>query len=122
MPKELLKDLRAKKLSPELLRARGKWPEFALELAEAARKVRVELPVSPGPARPGEFPPAVDRFLADTLRPALSAEESAGLAALEGKWPDYPHRLVALAKEKDLSVPGVTLPGRPSLWRKYYGK
>jgi len=28
--------------------------------------------------------------------------------------------MIELAKAKDLSVPGVTLPGNPSLWAKYY--
>ena len=41
---------------------------------------------------------------------------------LEGKWPEYPKLIIALARDPkiDLPIPGVTLPGQPSLWVQYY--
>ena len=119
VPKEFLKELRAKNL-PDLNRQRGKWPEFALELADAAYKQRLATNFHLGPARPQEFASPVREFFEQQLLPKLSPDSRAELASLEGKWPEYPRRFVELARRHDLSIPGVTLPGPPSLWRKYY--
>ena len=101
---------------------RGKWPEFALELAEDARKANITVPSSFGPCRPGEFTEPVNTFLKETLFPQLDATQAGSLKKLEGKWPDYPKRILALARDPkiDLPVPGVTLPGPPSLWVQFY--
>lgn len=102
------------------LPSHGKWPDFALDVAAAAAAAKV--PVSDlGPAKPGEFTETVNQFVAKTLTPTLTAAELQELRKLEGKWPDYPRRLLDLARRKDLPVPGLTLPGKPSQWAEFYG-
>lgn len=100
----------------------GKWPEFALQVAEDDENLkRLNLPAGfrLGPNRPDEFPPAVRRFLPE-LRTWSTAAEWKTLAELEGKWPAYPRELIRLARLHDLSVPGVMVPGPPSKWEKFY--
>jgi hypothetical protein len=122
LPAEVVKEFRRVKTIPEIRRASvlGKWPEYALEVAHLAQKNGVALPEPLGPCRPGEFRPAVEKCLSESLFPILDPAERDGLARLEGKWPEYPRRMIELARKHDLSVPGVMLPGKPSLWAKYY--
>ena len=56
----------------------------------------------------------------DTLLPKLATDDRKALDKLTGKWPEYPRKLLELARKHDLSVPGVTLPGEPSQWDKLY--
>ena len=121
LPLPLVRELRAKgglQLN-EKRWTRGKWPEFALEVDAAADRARVKLAEKLGPSRPGEFSPAVNVLL-DGLLPMLTPDERVGLEKLEGEWPEYPRAVVRLAQKHDLSISGVTLPGRPSLWTRYY--
>jgi hypothetical protein len=121
LPSSLLRELRLRGglQVGEKRWARGKWPEFALEVDAAADRARVKLADKLGPARPGEFAPAVNAFL-DGLLPKLAPAERDGLAKLEGEWPEYPREVLKLAAKHDLPVPGVTLPGRPSQWARFY--
>lgn len=100
----------------------GKWPEFALDVAEAAHRSGIALPENFAPSRPAEFPDATRQFIEKELLPALGENERGELKRLEGKWPDYPRAVIAAATKKDLPVPGVTLPGRPSLWEACFGE
>ena len=98
----------------------GKWPDFPLEVHHLPF---VKLfPTSPplGPARVSEFAEPVRTFAANQFVPKLTADEKRDLTRLEGKWPDYPQRFLALAHTHDLSVPGVTLPGPPTKWLATY--
>jgi hypothetical protein len=61
----------------------------------------------------------VNEFL-KTLRGKSNRREWDSLRQLEGKWPDYPKRMIELAAAQDLSVPGVTLPGSPRKWAELY--
>lgn len=117
---DLMRELRKKGLGLlEKKATKGKWPDFALEVADASKKVAYSSE-SLGPCRPGEFPERVDTFLSKELLPKLKSDEREKLKGLEGKWPDYPRMMIRLAEEKNLSIPGVMLPGSPSLWSKYY--
>lgn len=100
--------------------ARGKWPEFALEVAGALQAAQVPVPESLGPCRPGKFSPTIESFLTQELFPKLTEPEKASLKRLEGQWPQYPRQMVKLAGLHDLPVPGVTLPGKPSEWATRY--
>ncbi|MFO0849029.1 MAG: hypothetical protein U0871_10825 [Gemmataceae bacterium] len=106
----------------ENARNRGKWPDFAMSVADAFRKAKKPLPVPKGlgPARREEFPEPLRAFINQTLIPGLTADERAKLDGLEDRWPDYPQEVVRLAKKYDHPVPGVTLPGKPSEWARYY--
>ena len=101
----------------------GKWPEFPLEVHRESQFLKFLAPNAPplGPARPTEFKPAVRDFATKELIPKLTAEERRDLQRLEGRWPDYPQRLLHYAHKYDLPVPGVTLPGPPRRWDATYG-
>ena len=122
-PADVLKDLKFRKLGQEIRKnhLRGKWPDFALEVAIAAQRTGMAFPEPIGPCRPGQFSPAIEKFLGESLEPALSKLERESLKKLEGKWPEYPRQMMELARKHDRVVPGVSLPGQPSLWAKYYG-
>ena len=101
--------------------AAGKWPEFALAVHSDLVPAKFG-PVSVssyGPCRPADFKDPLRLFVAD-LEKKVRPAEWAELKAHEGRWPDYPRALVKLATQHDLSVPGVTPPGAPSLWEKNY--
>jgi hypothetical protein len=98
----------------------GKWPEYALFIHESTRRVKFGNLSPLGPCKPGEFAPDVTAFIKDPLGVKLSPTDADALRAVEGKWPDYPRKLMELARKHDLSVPGVTLPGEPSKWEKLY--
>jgi hypothetical protein len=121
LPIPLVRELRVKGglQVGEKRSARGKWPEFALDVDAAARRAKVRLKDRLGPARPGEFSPEVNAFV-EGLVPKLAPAERERLAKLEGKWPEYPRALLDLAARHDLPIPGVTLPGEPSRWARFY--
>ncbi len=99
-----------------LRQVEGIWPEwaetFVILLTAEQRK---EMPAL-GASRPREFPQAVQTFIETKLRPVLKAGEPRQLKNLEGKWPDYPRRLLELAHRHNLKVPGMSLPGTADLW------
>ncbi|HUR53399.1 MAG TPA: hypothetical protein VMZ71_04685 [Gemmataceae bacterium] len=99
----------------------GKWPEFALAVQADLSLTKFGPPSSSsyGPCRPADFKEPLKAFVAELEKKARPAEWAA-LKDQEGRWPEYPRALVKLAAQHDLSVPGVTLPGAPSLWEKTY--
>jgi hypothetical protein len=99
---------------------RGKWPEFVLEVADGLRRTGHPVPESLGPCRPEEFKPPVQQFLAESLFPKLTPADKEALKKLEGKFPDYPRQVVEVATRYDESIPGVMLPGKPTLWARNY--
>lgn len=101
----------------------GQWPDFARHaaaqlLGKKAAAVSTDLF---GPCRPGEFQEPVEAVLTKLL-PMLSEGERRRLKTAEGRWPEYPDLFLRLAKERDIPVPGVTLPGPPSQWSATYGR
>lgn len=127
LPGDFVEDLRraAKKaglvrrvLNPSLA---GKWPDFAEAIVKEAHELKVPVRFPVGPAKPGEFTPEVNDFVTGPLKKAVRPGEWEALHKLEGRWPDYPKRLLALAREHNLSVPGVSLPGPPRKWDEHYG-
>jgi hypothetical protein len=120
LPPKLLADVHTKVAQPRRRYAgvMGKWPSFAQTITQEFKPHPGENPL--GPCQPGDFTKPVNDFLTDGLFPKLSLAETRRLKDQIGKWPEYPKLMIELAKAKDLSVPGVTLPGKPSLWAKYY--
>ena len=99
----------------------GKWPEFALLVHDLARRPKGFGNLPPlGPCKPDEFADEVKGFVKDALLPKLAADDRAALEKLTGKWPEYPRKVMDLARKADLPVPGVTLPGEPSKWDRLY--
>jgi hypothetical protein len=64
----------------------------------------------PMPSRLVDFPPEVQTYVSETLRPKLTAEERTRLDKAEGKWPMYPYALVTLADKYPMALPGVNGP------------
>jgi len=104
--------------------SRGKWPEFALDLQEVVRRAPFLQGSTPefGPARLADFSPTLRASIEQNVLPKLTPKEREQLAKLEGKWPEYPRLLISFSRlpQIDCSLPDVTLPGAPSLWKKYY--
>lgn len=95
---------------------RGKWPDFALEVVRVTKESKEAKAEPLGPCRPDDFPEPVKQFVLTKL----TDQDRKGLDKHLGKWPDYPQEVLKLAREKNLSVPEVTLPGEPDKWRQYY--
>ncbi|MCS6866597.1 MAG: hypothetical protein RMJ56_08065 [Gemmataceae bacterium] len=123
LPQSITFPLLAKKgLSTRLRAASGKWPEYPLEVHRELSGLSKFGNIPPlGPARLADFKPAVREFAREQLFPKMSADEKRDLARWEGKWPEYPQRLLYYAHKYDLPVPGVTLPGSPKRWESTYG-
>jgi hypothetical protein len=121
LPEAIRKEFAAKpnNFQQRLRNAQGRWPEFALMVDVEHRSKKGTLP-NLGPARPGEFNATVEAFAREQLVPKLTPKQVAELKNLEGRWPEYPRKLVELCTLCDLSMPGVMLPGAPSLWKQYY--
>jgi hypothetical protein len=105
-------------LRPEI----GRWPEFPLEAHRELGRVKfaAKLPQL-GPARLEELKPAVKAFAEQVLFPKLTRGEKSDLTNLQGRWPEYPQRLMYYSHKYDLPVPGVTLPFSPKKWEEIYG-
>lgn len=107
----------------------GKWPEFPLEvhkdflLYHKVTKSDLKYNSPPlGPARSSEFTPKVREFVeTKVLTLKLSDQDRKRLQYSEGKWPEYPREIMQLAREHNLSIPGVMLPGPPKQWEAMYG-
>ncbi len=123
LPQSITFPLLARKgLSTRLRAASGKWPEYPLEVHRELTGLSKFGTIPPlGPARLSEFKPSVREFAREQLFPQMSADEKRELARWEGKWPEYPQRLLYYAHKYDLPVPGVTLPGSPKRWESTYG-
>jgi hypothetical protein len=108
-----------KKLAPHV----GRWPDFPLELHDELRMGKFGVgPLPPlGPARPSDFKEPVKTFWEKELSPKLTQQERGLLRMFENRWPEYPREFLRLARQHDLSVPGVTLPGSPRRWSETYG-
>jgi hypothetical protein len=120
LPTEFRKALKPNGLDPaqkqRLQQTQGSWPEYSKAVAEAARSRNVPLPGQWWPAKVDDFSPAIRKFIADDLYPAIENVERDQLKAVEGLWPEYPQRLMDLAKKHSLTVPGTRLPGPAKYW------
>jgi hypothetical protein len=103
----------------------GKWPDFAVAVAHDLATVKkgpsLLAGLSFGPAKPSQFKPEARGFVHDVLEKQLTSAEATHLKGMEGKWPDYPREMIRLAREHDLSIPGLMLPGSPKRWKETYG-
>ena len=116
LPKEAKEFLATKKkMLEELHKNAEKWPQYALAVTETMRKEKRPLPPL-GASRPAEFDKSIQAFFIEKLEPALTADEKVKLGGAEGRWPDYPQRLLELAHKNRLIVPGMSLPGPRELW------
>jgi hypothetical protein len=104
----------------------GKWPEYALAAKDLWRKTHNTAPMPPlGASKLDEFPDDMKAFIKAELIPLLEKADRenknrsymGSLKTLEGKWPEYPNRLLDLARRHGKVIPGVSIPGPPELWQ-----
>jgi hypothetical protein len=67
-------------------------------------------PVAPSerPVRASDFPPEIERYINDVLKPQLDHEEREHLGRAEGKWPNYARLLIDLSDRHPVKLPGPT--------------
>lgn len=110
--------LKDKGKMPKELRA-GRWPDFALAASEAYRKLtKGKAPPPLGASRPGELPAATQEYVQLELMPRADERQREELRRLEGRWPEYPLKLHAVARSRGLVIPGMSLPGPRQLWAR----
>jgi Asp-tRNA(Asn)/Glu-tRNA(Gln) amidotransferase C subunit len=116
LPKEVKEYLpNKKKVREELNKNQDKWPQYALAVADVMKQEKRALPPL-GASRPAEFDESVQTFLKEKLEPVLTTDEKTKLHGVEGRWPEYPQRLMEFAHKNNLIVPGMSLPGPRELW------
>ncbi len=87
------------------------WPTYAIHVNTVLRKYKVHLDHSFGPTKPAEFSKDVRDFITQILVPKLNAspegkKDLQSLRAVEGEWPEYPQKIMELARKYKLSVAG----------------
>jgi hypothetical protein len=114
LPNDLAKLYRAEKgkVNFKGLAQRQGWPDFAITFERICREQKIRCPEL-GACHPQQFPQVTQEFIRTQL--ADHAEE---LRALEGKWPQYPERLLELARTKGMIIPGLMLPGPAKMWEE----
>ncbi len=117
--KELPDNVAAKYRVDKFLKGkRGKdksWPDWALDITRIAKELKTTIPTL-GASKPSEFSPEIQKFLTQTLFPALGREQRTQLDKQEGHWPEYPRMLLRLARDSQLVIPGMSLPGPIVMW------
>ncbi|MFM7148995.1 MAG: hypothetical protein ACKO23_04050 [Gemmataceae bacterium] len=93
----------------------ARWPEFALEVHRIIQREGLTSPPL-GASNIVEMPPEVQRAMKDILYPRLGPMQRETLRKLEGRWPEFPLTLLRFAREKGVSLPGMSPPGPPELW------
>jgi hypothetical protein len=102
----------------KLRQVEGIWPEWAETFVSFLTPEQRKIIPPLGASRPREFPSAVQTFIETNLRQAVKPIEFKRLKDWEGKWPEYPRRLLDLAHRHNLKVPGMSLPGTADLWEQ----
>jgi hypothetical protein len=103
-------------LARQLQSKHDKWPDYAVTATNIARSEKLKVDSQLGPNKPDHFAPMTQSFIKSELLPKLSEAQRKDLASAEGKWPDYPERLLGLAKQHGLTVPGMARPCPPEFW------
>jgi hypothetical protein len=109
-------------VSKELRRSVGRWPDFAIELTRyCQRHGLTDLPPL-GDCRESDMPPEVKdalKRLRDQVKRSKEVKDQLDqLQATEGKWPDYPLKVVEVCRKNQVPVVGWTLPGPQAPWDK----
>jgi len=103
-------------LSRQLGSKHDRWPDYAVAATNIVRAEKLKVESQLGPNKPDHFAPVTQAFIKNEFVPKLSETERKDLAAAEGKWPDYPERLLSLAKQHGMTIPGLVRPCPPEFW------
>ncbi|MFQ3593947.1 MAG: hypothetical protein SNJ82_12270 [Gemmataceae bacterium] len=114
LPNDLAKLYRAEKGRAAFkgLNQKQGWPDFAIALERALRESRLPCPEL-GVCRLQQYPSSTQEFIRSQFADHLSE-----LRKLEGQWPQFPQRLLELAKSRGVVIPGLMLPGPPKMWQE----
>jgi hypothetical protein len=108
---------------PKFLRAaEGRWPDFAVAVAEHVRKMpNYHLPNELWASSYQSLLTPMREYVDKTLRPVLTSDEKLDLIRAEGKWPDYPKLIQQLATDHHLAPPPwqTAVPGPRERWDGY---
>lgn len=99
-----------------LLSKNSNWPDYAVAATSIVRADKLKVETQLGPNKPDHFLPVTQGVIKNELLPTLSPAEKKDLTAEEGKWPEYPKRLLELAKRHEISLPGLARPCPPEFW------
>lgn len=91
------------------------WPVFAESVTRFLRNEKL-VPPPLGASRLEEMPPEVQAVVQERLWPQLGKPQRDMLARVEGQWPDYPRMLLRVARDRGVTLPGLSLPGPAELW------
>jgi hypothetical protein len=121
LPDEVLERLQQLR-GPERRRIealKGLGPDYAMAVAEHLR-AHHNLPRELGPCSPDApgFSPGLRQFIANDLVQKLTEKEKEQLSRAQGRWPDYPREVLVLARQHNLRVPGLILPGPRNYWER----
>lgn len=104
------------KKSKQVASLEGRWPDYALAVCDTLRAEGFVVVQPLGACRTDEFPLQTRNFVNNQLLPKLTPMERADLNRFEGRWPDYPRRLLMLARRHQMVIPGMSLPGPTYVW------
>lgn len=115
-----LKDKPNKAFREATARSNNRWPDYAKAVTKYMQDQKLKLPQPLGPAKLAEMPEGVRTFVEKKLQPELAKSEKGRkewkqLQDLEGTWPDYPEKLMEVARRWKMTVPGWSLPAQ-ELW------
>jgi hypothetical protein len=102
---------------PGMNKTDGRWPDYAVAASEYAARRGHTFQRQLGANKPSDFSPEIQEFIKEQLLPAIMKAEAEQLGSTESKpWPAYPKLLHKLAKQYNLVIPGMSLPGPRELW------
>jgi hypothetical protein len=93
-----------------------KWPDYAVAVTHFVRVKRLKVDAPLGPSRLDQFALPVQSLVKGELLPQLNAVEKSELASEEGKWPEYPEKLLKAAEKHVVAIPGMVRPGPKEFW------
>ena len=99
---------------PEPFRVPPKYPEYPLSVADYAKGKRLVLEGAPGSCRPGEMGAELQKWL-DDVHTKLKISEPGRrklkeLDEAEGRWPEFPKKMLEVVREYRLPMPGISSP------------
>jgi hypothetical protein len=107
--------------------AQGRWPDYAIAVAEMAKQKNITLPKPLGPCHPRDLAlflwhPQHPQFMKRLMNHLSLAEKKRLRQAEDDGWPEFPRTVAELASKHYIPVPGgatVLLPGPRQNWDAY---
>src|SRR5262249_25341449 len=117
-PRDVLKAIQPLKKAQVLagMKKVAGWPAFADAFTKACKEAGIAQPPPLGACKPAHYPKVTKDYIEKEVMPARDADERKALKVLEDRWPEYPRKLVELARKHKKHIPGIMLPGPPALW------